>query len=276
MARHTLRNGLVIAAVALLTAGWAAAGVIEPGVNHMKTQPESFWDFSVLPIDEEHFGPGSDPFDNPVAVYTHTSVWHGANLAITDTVSLLPVELVAMQLHSVHPIEVTYEGGTYARLFDVVVTPEPGGPNAGFYRVTHDPTGVSPDHGVILADGDDDLPPEVPPDSFFDVTFRFDFFPQVPELPGETYRYVAEDRVALVDDVPWCAAAPAPYGHDGAGGFFPGFGPPPFGDPPVPQPLVFQGQFFSWQVRLEPVPEPTTLTLLALGGLALVRRRRRG
>ena len=48
-----------------------------------------------------------------------------------------------------------------------------------------------------------------------------------------------------------------------------------FQAPGEPQTLVYQGQAFTWRLRLAPIPEPTTLGLLALGALALLRRRRR-
>ena len=84
----------------------------------------------------------------------------------------------------------------------------------------------------------------------------------------------------LTADVPWDSMAPAAYSHPSAGDFYPGLGESLDGldtldDPNVPQTLVFQGESFTWHLRLEPIPEPTTLALLGMGGLAALRRRRR-
>lgn len=281
MRTSVLRSGVAIVAVAVLASAWAAAGVIEPGLNHMKTQLGSVWDFELEPIEEEKFGPGSDPFDGLIYVITDTKVAHGEPTAFVNDKAGLPVEIVAMTLHSVEPVEVMFTdpdtGARVPKLYDVLVTPDPSAANAGDYKIARDPGGGSPDHGTILANGPGDPDPEpIPPDSFFDVCFDFEF---IPHDGGEIVEVQRRDRVSLTANVPWSSVAPPPYHHDGAGGFFPGFGPPPgplapLQAPMEPQILEFQGQAFTWRLRLQPIPEPATVGLLALGGLALVRKRR--
>lgn len=281
MAMRVLRRCMVTVAAVALAGGWAAADIIGPGINFMKTQRGSAWDFSDQPIDGGTFGPGSDPFEGQVAIYTDTNVWHGANTALEGDLAGLPVEIVAMTLHSVEPVEVMFTdpntGARVPKLYDVLVTPDPRAASTGRWKiqVAGDPT--APEGGAILANGPGDPDPEpIPPDSFFDVFFDFEF---IPRDGGPSVHVQRSDHVTLTADVPWCVMAPPPYYHEGAGGFFPGFDQPPgplapLQAPMEPQFLEFQGQAFTWQLRLRPIPEPATLGLLAAGGLALVRRRR--
>ena len=271
MRTRTLRSGLAIVAVVVLAGGWAAADIIGPGVNCMKTQPPSVWDFGLEPIGEEKFGPGSDPFEGQVCVITDTSVWHGESTEFVNDKAGVPVEIVAMTLHSVEPITVTFNGGEREALYDVVVTLDPSAASTGMYKVARDPTGGTPDRGTILANGPGDPDPEpIPPDSFFDVFFDFEF---IPHDGTESTHVRRGDHVTLTADVPWDSMAPPLYYSPLAGDFYPGLG-NVVGVPNVPETLVFQGEHFTWHLRLEPIPEPATLSLLALGGLALLRRRR--
>jgi hypothetical protein len=267
---HAWAAGLLAAAFVLLVAGGqAAADIIDPGLDRLKTQPGSEWHLEFA--EEGGFAPGSDPFDGQVAIVCPTGVERLGGSNFDDNPDVIPTEIVALNLHSVAPVPITFGG--IAVLYDVEVTLDPSGPNAGHFIVSLDPT--APTEGGTI-DGDDDPPdvPAVPPDSFFDVSFRFTFIPQD---GSAVVQHMLSDRVVLAGDVPWSSTAPPAYAHAGSGGFYPGID--PFAgipiDPHMPQTLVFQGQAFTWRLRLEPVvPEPGTLGLLALGGLGLLRRRR--
>ena len=261
MKRMWLFRLLAGALVVVLVGGTAAAGVIGPGLDYMKTQPPSVWHLSVA---EEGFGPGSDPFEGQVAVLTDTNVWRGAGLGPDQMEGSIPVEIVALSLHSVEPVLLTFHEGTEQHLCDVVVSLDPSTASTGAYLVTRD-LGGGPDHGLVKG----------VPDSFFDVFCDFEFIPQD---GSPSYHLAVEDHVVLMGDVPWSSMAPASYAHGMSGGFYPGFDARmadvlPLPPPGEPQSLVFQGQSFEWHLRLEPIPEPTTLGLLALGGLGLLRSR---
>jgi len=253
---------------------------IPPGTNLMKTRPGSVWDFSIEPIEEQKFGPGSDPFDGRIGVVCPTMMGRGPSTEFINDKAGVPVEVIAMTLHSVEPITVTFDGGARDVLYDVVVTLDPATPSTGMYKVARDPSGGAPDHGTILANGPGDPDPEpIPPDSFFDVFFRFEFTPRDPG-GGDPAEVVRSDHLTLTADVPWHSLAPPAYAHPLAGDFYPGLGQSvgstaALGDPNVPQTLVYQGQHFAWHLRLEPVPEPATVGLLAVGGIGLLVRRRR-
>jgi hypothetical protein len=253
--------GLLAAALVLaLGARQGAADIIDPGLDRLKTQPNSKWDLAGDKLPSDFFGPGSDPFDGQIAVLTYTNVWRPAGSNFDDNPDVIPTEIVAMELHSAEPIIVTFNGGAQSALYDVLVTPAPSAPSTGAYSVMQDAGGGDPQHGMVLGG----------PDSFFDVHFQFEFTPHSKAGPVATA--TRSDHVVLTADVPWCGMAPAPYYHPMAGGFFPGMPP----DQPEPQTMVFQGQAFTWRLRLEPViPEPATLSLLALGALGVLRNRRR-
>jgi len=263
------------AALALaLAAGPAAAGPIAPGLDYLKTQPGSSWDFASEPVPSDYFGPGSDPFDGQVVLLTETDVLRPGGSDFPLGADVVPTEIVALTLHSAAPIAVSFGGGAEVVLYDVVVTLDPAGPNAGHFILTSDPT--APGGGGMIDGTDDDPlePPPIPPDSFFDVSFRFEFIPHGP--PGQPALVTRADTVHLIADVPWSNTAPPCFSHPRSGAFYPGIDPfvfPP--GPCVPVPMVFQGEAFTWVLALRAVPEPGTLALLALGGLRLAVRRRR-
>jgi hypothetical protein len=251
---------IAVSVLALATA--AVATPIGPGFDFLKAQPSSIWDFSTNPIPAGFFGDGSDLFDQATVPVTMTKVWRGRPAEFLDPAVPVAVEteMVAMSLHSVEPIEVTYGGGS-PRFFDVFITlDDRSGPSVGVYELTHNPPG-DPDGGWLM-------------DSFFDVFFDIHFMPVIGGAPLHLYR---SQRLALADPVPWSHAGSPLYNHGDSGGFFLGLDPsdllPP--DGPMPQTIIYEGSEFTWVVRLAAVPEPATLTFLALGVLGIRRRRRR-
>ena len=260
-----MRKSIVLAA-ALAFGTMAAAGNILPGFDHLKTQPSTVMDFSTNAVPAGYFEPGSDPFEGQIAYITDTEVWRDKPAEFSDppdpTVPVtIETEIVALSLHSVEPIEVTYGGGS-PRLFDVFITLDPAaGPSTGEYILEHNAVGL-PDGGLMQID------------SFFDVFYQMEFIPLDGGM-GPLEPLSRTQHLALTAPVPWSHTAPRLYDFGDSGGFFPGVD--PFALPDdlyVPQMLVFQGSELTWHVRLDTIPEPATLTLLGLGAAALRRRRR--
>ena len=194
--------------------------------------------------------------DGGVAIVCDTSVLRPEGTDFANNPDTVLTEIVALSLHSVEPIRVTYNGGMTESFFDVFVTLDgaaPPGANRGQYLVSRH----SADGGMILEGVD----------SFFDVFFELQFTNQE---TGGVHVLQREDHVELTASVPWSHVAPPSYYHPGSGDFFPGVR----GEEP-PESLIFQGSELKWEVRLRPIPEPCTVALLCGGLLPLLRRRKR-
>lgn len=263
MRTRLLKTLVVAAAILAMAVPWrSGADTIAPGVNNMKTQPDSQWYFTAAAGD---FGPGSDPFEGHISLITETKVARGESTEFVSNMAMIALEIVAMELHSTAPVEINYDNGASSMLYDVLVTLGPSTPSVGAYAVTKDPGGGTPDRGLIQGGVD----------SFFDVYAELTFIARDPGGGDPPDRhFLRDDLVTLSGSVPWSATAPGNYSDPLAGNFYPGFE-PPFNGTNVPQELVFTGTDFTWHLRLERIPEPGTSVLFALTGLMLPQRRDR-
>jgi hypothetical protein len=136
--RHMMPLRAVIVAAlavsAMLAAIPAAAQDVAPGVDLFSTPlGTSYQDFSGLPIPNNFFGPGSDPFIGRID-FIGSPI--GGPLGPTDTVirrnapallpgcgssAPVPIEIIALNLVSVNPITVTYNGGLTPQAWNVAV-----------------------------------------------------------------------------------------------------------------------------------------------------------
>lgn len=151
----------------------------------------------------------------------------------------IPIELVALSLTSVQPIQV---GSSF---FDVFVTLQPNTVSSGQMTVKHQNSGG----GTF--------------DSFFDVFFEIKFTDI--QNPQNTQTIHLQDRIT--GSGPWTHTPPPGYPKPPnfpSGGFYPG-------------PLSEQGTNFSLVHNVTPArtPEPGTLALLGLGLSSLVIKLRR-
>ena len=146
------RTGVIVAA-AILGGGHPAvmADPILPGFDLYETLPGSNLVFGpTSPIPSGFFGPGSDPFVGTVAL---GGLPIGPGL--TDTVvqrmdpgppsggsGPINIELVALNLVSVMPITVTFNGGSTSSTWDVAIGLQPTPDSLGTIQVGHnDPSG---------------------------------------------------------------------------------------------------------------------------------------
>ncbi len=245
------------------TAAAASIGVGEDGFR-VPAGPNNVFDLSGSPIPADFFGPGSDPLLPTIFVEGATGGVDAVVRRLNSTVDLDPppqtdtidIEIVALNLVSVSPITVTFNGGQNPQLWDVAVdlstlTPPPG-------RMTI--TKQDPNGGIFKAD--------------FLVQPRFTFAEVGNPLNLRLLDTGLEGFLPLPYDLmapapaPWSTASPFPPPAPPGGDFFPGVA------GGVPQPLVFDvvGSGDRLELVLHPVPEPATFTLLALAGLALGAR----
>ncbi|MGH8672233.1 MAG: PEP-CTERM sorting domain-containing protein [Burkholderiales bacterium] len=168
--------------------------------------------------------------------------------SVGDTDVSIPIELVALSLHSVKPVPL---GSSF---FDVFVTldPNPMGPTTGGMRVSHELT----DGGTFDA--------QLPVNAL--LTFI-----EVGNPGNQIANSFFDVFVSL--DAPWSHTPSPGDAHNAlfpAGGFFPGVIPGTGG-----QTRIFdeQAQFALHRVR--PSPEPASLALFGAGAFALACYRRK-
>jgi hypothetical protein len=203
-------------------------------------------DFSGDPIPADFFGPGSLPFEGTVSLTgvpigpagTDTIVERGPVMGGVETV---PIEIVAMELRSIAPIEVDF--GTGTSFFDVFVHLDPSPPSTGQMQLQQ----TSPSGGTIGG-------------SFFDVFTTIELGPVVPgpslTLPHNETLFISLPPVQFIY-VP-------PINYPGPPGFY-----------PDPQTFDGEGPLF---ITLVPSPEPSSVVLAGCGLAVLVligRRLRR-
>lgn len=135
--------------IVLLLPAATFATSVQTGIDPVEHVPPSWWDFGPVPIDGDHFGPGSDPFDGGVpadasAIPSHPDcpgdLGNTSMLIKRLNVAVLPgppssdvidVEIVALSLVSVDPITVTYNGGLNPELWNVKIELSPSLPSTG-------------------------------------------------------------------------------------------------------------------------------------------------
>ncbi len=255
------------------------ADEVQPGIDLYMTVegPGSYYDFLGDPIPSEFFGPGSDPFDGVICLtgvpidpsyYDHTdTIVNRLNPSFFSGDPLtaeIDTEMIALDLVSTMPITVTFNGGNDPTDYDVSISLLPSPPSYGKMQLQRD--NMYDDGGTILSLPDGDFAV----DSFFDISFEIEFMPE--GGGGGGAQLDRSDIIRLAMPVPWSHTPPDGTWIVGeTSNFFPGATP----DHPEIPPVSLQ--FDGWELHLELllVPEPATLSLMVLGGLALLRRRRK-
>ena len=144
--RHLAALGLGLA----LVPAAARADDVLPGNDLFRTDPgTTFQDFSGTPIPADFFDPGSDPFtgivqfkgqplissphcpaDDLSQVDTIVRRLAPASLPIVPSSDTIPIEILQLQLVSVNPITVTYNGGVNPEPWILDVTLSTSAPQA--------------------------------------------------------------------------------------------------------------------------------------------------
>lgn len=135
--------------VMLLLPAAAAATSVQPGIAPVDHLPPSWWDFGPVPIDGDHFGPGSDPFDGgvpadqtslppvpecPGDLGTTSMLIERLEIALLPVIpssDVIDIQLIAMSLRSNDPIIVTYFGGLDPEEWNVEITLSPSAASTG-------------------------------------------------------------------------------------------------------------------------------------------------
>jgi hypothetical protein len=205
-------------------------------------------------LPSDFFEPGSEPFEDHVALIPDPTEPEGLidypgapdMLAQPPTI---PIEIVALSLKSADPIQITV-GGVPDSFFDVYVDISPGVFPSSLILDYN----LAGDGGFVV-------------DSFFDITYEIEFTPAGGPRTGALIIADTMDGVLTNlygDDAPWF--------HTFPGGPAPGFVP---GATELGlEPFLLDLGAGSMTLPVTSVPEPLTMSLLAVGGLALLRKRR--
>ncbi|MGH2712069.1 MAG: DUF7450 family protein [Actinomycetota bacterium] len=146
-------TALTLAATGLVGPGTAAPAEheIPPGYDLLETDPETT--IANVQVPPGFFGPGSDPFNGDVRFTGYpinSFMGHDTGDASTvvqrpeaanvspGTSDTVPIEIVALNLGSIEPITVTYNGGQNPEDWNVMVGLSPTGPSQGDMTVTQD------------------------------------------------------------------------------------------------------------------------------------------
>lgn len=199
------------------------------------------FDFSLDPLPADFFGPGSLPFGGFV------DIGEGGIIDIetqTDPLpnqtTTVPIEIVALSLQSAQPITVEFSSAA-PQLWDVFITLAPSTTNSGQAMVTDTGSG-----GGTYTAG-------------FQFQNPIITFTQV-NGSGTQVLPLGPVGFQLINPVPapWVDLKPGTPALE----LFP------------TAVMTFQDQFAFGTLVAEALPEPTSLALLAMGGLAIARRRR--
>jgi len=157
MTRNTISFRALSLAALLMAMPLIALGQdVLPGMDLFQTDPgNTGFCFCDHPIPAGFFGPGSDPFDQPVHFEGFpplgTTLCPGNDLSGIDTIverlgtatlpeigssDTIPIEIVELQLRNADPIEVTYNGGQNPEFWDLMVTLTPSAPSLGLMTLT--------------------------------------------------------------------------------------------------------------------------------------------
>lgn len=260
--KQTMAIGLAAAlAVAVTPKAGLAQVSVDPGFDLFKSiQPTLFggsaWEG--VPLGDFDFGSGPAATGNTDTIVERIDPATVPGSGLPDTAAPIPIELVALQLRSVTPIDLDGPG------------PDP----LDFHFITLDPINLSTGSMTITFDS--------PNGGTFDSFINVDFDIRVGAINGPV---VFSDILQLGSSgTPWDRTAPPDSllipgvndllnGVDNGADFHPGFiiGPGPSG---IKSFTEVHPAGAKHTVQTAFIPEPSTPLLLALGGLMLASRRR--